>query len=256
MKKYFYFLTANFFILSLHFSLRAETKKVYHPESANGLVRIEKDGAYIYKTAEAPSSRSSSVKVGFVSPPMISSFYTDKNNVEQEIRFEDMYGGQPLPILNYEYEWQIQSLPQLRYHAGVGLFFAEGRGRLIATNEESEEKFNFVGLPLNLGLTLRLSFSGRQIAVPYLTGGGSYFLTVEKRDDKNTPKFFGVWGGYAGAGLLINISKLDRETSFNMQNEYGITNLWLIAEFRYMKTASELLDFGEGYVTGGVAVDF
>lgn len=234
----------------------AKSKDILHPDAAKGLVRIEKDGAYIYQTNDLDTKKSSSFKIGLVEPPAISSFYTDKNSQEQELRFEDMYGGSPIPIMNYEYEWQLESVPNLGYHLGVGLFLAEGNGRLIATNEESEEKFTFIGLPLNTGLTFRFKFSSKQIVVPYFTAGGTYFLTAEKRDDKSIPQFFGVWGGYAGAGALISISKLDRETGFNLQNEYGFSNLWLVAEFRYLKTASDLLDFGVGYFTGGFAVDF
>lgn len=233
-----------------------ETKKIHHPGSEQGLVAIKKDGSYIYRTEPKPTNRSGHFKIGFISPPKIETTYV-ANGVDSVLKFEDMYTTAKLPFITYEYEWRpFENIAGFGLQAGGGFFYTEGRGRLTSTNQESEEKFSFIGLPLEFGGVFRIQVGQRPWIAPYVAGGGLYFLTAEKRDDKAMPKFFGVFGSYAAGGALINISKLDRETAFTLENEYGFSNLWLTLEIKLIKTFSENLEMEDAFFNGGFTVDY
>jgi len=247
------------FVLLLTPSLWAvrENKKIQHPDSAKGLIRIEKDGAYIYETKPLETKASSHIRFGMMPRLDLSSEYYDQSGQLQKLSFAEMYSDSHLPFFMFDYEWQpFRSAPQLGLQLGGGLFFVQGHGRLISTNQESEEQFMFFGLPLTAGGVYRFQFSPRPWMAPYVTAGGMAFTLAEKRDDKNTPKFFVAPGIYGGGGLMFNVASLDKEMAYNLNSEYGIGQIWVTLDFRFIKTFSESLDIGTGLFSGGLSMDF
>ncbi|WP_246845282.1 hypothetical protein [Bdellovibrio sp. NC01] len=232
---------------------------IHHPQAAKGLLMIEKDGSYIYRTREDHKfSQTGTIRVGMMDAPKITS-------ADGATNFETMYKGPPVPVVMFDYEWQpFTSFGRLGIQGGLGVIVAQGNGRFACdpaqcgtmNGTEAKEKYTFVAVPLNLGVIYRLEWADRQLFAPYISGGGTYIPVAEFRDDDKSPNAVGTPGVYGAGGLMINLSRIDRETAFTLKNEYGIANLWLTAEYRYLKTFNEELDFSSSIVTLGVGVDY
>lgn len=223
---------------------------LHHPDAKKGLIRIEQDGTYVYKVKMKKSTETGIFKAGVMAPPQI----TAADGIHN---FAGMYGDGYLPAFFMEYEWQpFSKYGKLGVQGGLGLAMAEGNGYFI--NDPltvPQESYTFIVVPLSLGLVYRLEYFKRQWVAPYLSGGGTYIGVAELRDD-NENNFSGTPAAYGSAGLMFNISAADRLLAFNLSSEYGIANLWLIADFRYQYAFSEDLDFTGDILTLGIGVDF
>ena len=118
------------------------------------------------------------------------------------------------------------------------------------------KKYTFLAFPLNLGGIYRLEWMHRQWFAPYVAGGGTYVILGETRDDDKAPKILGSPGVYGAGGVMFNITALSSDTAFTMNSEYGISNMWLTTEFRYIKSLNADLDFTSGVFNVGIAVDY
>lgn len=229
---------------------------IHHPQAAKGLLRIEQDGTYVYKTSEKTGySTTGTFRVGSMTDaPKI----TGPNGVT----FTMMYQGAPVPIFLFDYEMRpFKSVPQIIGQFGLGLLYAQGNGRFSCNGcaidgQEAKEKYTFLAIPLDAGLTYRFQYADRQWFVPYVSGGGMYIPVAELRDDDASPHGTGTPGVYGAAGAMFSISSISKETAFTLRNEYDIANLWLTAEFRYMKTFNDELDFTTGIISVGIGVDY
>jgi hypothetical protein len=227
------------------------TVRVDHPRAADGLVRINKDGSYQYKTPIPPKSQSSSFKLGMMTPPQIESGTTGVN-------FETMYGKDSVFSLNFDYEWQpFRSFGTLGFRFGTGFAMAEGQGFFARDpTMRSEEKYTLFMVPATLFLTYRFEYSRRQWFVPYLTGGGTYYGLMEVRNDGIDPSFAGAPAAGGGGGVLLSISKLDTESAFTLSQEYGIADMWLVVEAIATQGLSDDIDFTNQLISAGIQVDF
>lgn len=232
---------------------------IEHPNAAKGLIRIDKDGTYVYRISEdlkEKKGRSGSLRFGSMDPPKISS--GDPPNTT----FQQMYTSSMVPVLLFDYEWQpFERFGKLGVTAGFGFLTASGNGFMNDPSNpgqyvKAEEKYTFIGVPLSAGLVYRMEFVSNQWVAPYISGGGTFLGVMEMRDDGKTPSFTGVPGAYGAGGLLFNISRLSADTAFNLRSEYGVQNLWIMAEYRYLATFDDALDFTSGIVNVGVAVDY
>lgn len=225
---------------------------IRHPQAAKGLLRIEKDGTYVYKTSESKTFTSTgSFRVGAMESPRI----TATNGITT---FKQMYTKGPVPVLGFDFEWKaLKFLGPIRAQAGFGLIMANGKGRFIQdTTTIPKEEYTFVALPLTLGGLYRLQWKDHQAIAPFITAGGIYYPVVEFRDDGATPSAVGTPGVYGSGGILLNVGSLDTETKFTLNTEYGIKNLWVSLEYRQIQTFSEDLDFSSGLINIGVTVDY
>ncbi|MDG0817054.1 hypothetical protein [Bdellovibrio svalbardensis] len=230
---------------------------IHHPQAAKGLLVIEKDGTYVYKTKDSGAyNKTGTFRIGTMDAPTIVSKDGTTN-------FVTMYHGSPVPIFMFDFEWQpFTSFGRLGVQAGVGFLIEQGRGRFACDNcgtlngTESKEKYTFIAVPLNLGGIYRLEWTSHQWLAPYISGGGTYIPVAEVRDDNTAPKAVGTPGVYGAGGMMFNVSAFDRNTAFTLRNEYGISNLWLTAEYRYLKTFNEDLDFTSNIITLGIGVDY
>lgn len=229
--------------------LEKGVKLIKHPDAKKGLLRIEQDGSYIYKVKTAPKSQTGIVRFGFMNPPNIQS-------ADGSATFKDMYSADDIFTLMVDYEWQpFSKYGKLGVQMGGGFSTTSGTGRFLDGSGEAIEKYNFIILPLNLGLIYRLEYFRRQWVAPYISGGGSYIAAAEMRDDgKNN--FTGTPAAYGAGGMMFNITAFDKEMAFNLDAEYGVGNLWLVAEYRYQKSFSEDLDFTGGIMSLGISADF
>jgi hypothetical protein len=224
---------------------------IHHPQAAKGLLRIEKDGTYVYRTTESKSFTSTgTMKFGLMPSPRI--------QASNGTTFIEMYDKGPVPVLGFDFEWKaLKFMGPLRVQAGVGLMMATGPGRFVNDNVNiPKEEYTFVALPLSLGVLYRLQWKDHQALAPFVTAGGMYIPVVEFRDDGAEPNGVGTPGAYGSGGLLINVGALDQDTKFTLNTEYGIKNLWVLLEYRQIQTDPETLDFTGGLVNLGITVDY
>ncbi|WP_413586242.1 hypothetical protein [Bdellovibrio sp. HCB274] len=232
---------------------------IRHPQSAVGLIRIEKDGTYVYKTSEKKGySTTGAFRFGMMDAPKIES-------ADGITNFDTMYAGPQVPLLMFEYEWQPFKMSRnFKIQGGLGLLMANGQGRFTETatsgnptaGQEALEEYTFVAIPLNLGLTYRFQYMDRQILAPFISGGGSYIPVAEFRDDGNDTNFVGTPAAYGAGGILLNIGAMSKDTAYTLRTEYGIANLWATLEYRYLYSFSEDVDFTSNIISAGVTLDY
>ncbi len=231
--------------------------RMEHPRSADGLIRINKDGSYQYKTALKEKSRSSALRLGMMTPPKVNAGYDTAN-----VTYESMYGSDNIFALNFDYEWQpFRSFGTLGIRLGTGFATATGDGYFKNQSRtdgrsRAQEKYTLFIVPASAFLTYRFEFVRRQWVVPYVTGGATYYGLAELRNDNKTPSFAGSPAAGGGGGLLFNISRLDTHNAFTLSEEYGIADMWLSVEAIAMQGLDEEIDFTNQEIRAGIQVDF
>lgn len=230
---------------------------------ADGLVKIDKDGVYIYKPEPQNAKHSSHIRLGMVSNPDVESEICDENDQNcQTISFDDIYSGASGTGFEYVYEYFFftegdSNFGKLGAQIGISISYAQGQGRLVSNlSTESVETFTFLTVPLFAGGVYRFEYRDRQVLVPYVGGGGVYTVLAEKREDRSDVKGIGAPGFYGIGGGLVNISALDRDLGADFEAEYDIKNLWISAEFKFISVSSEAFSLENGYVQAGMGFDF
>jgi len=239
-------------------------KKVQKPGAeADGLVKIDKDGVYIYKPEPQNAKHSSHVRFGMVSNPDVESEICDENDQNcQTISFDDIYTGASGMGFEYVYEYFFfidsgANFGKLGGQLGISASYAQGQGRLVSNlTTESIETFTFLTVPMFAGAVYRFEYRDRQVLVPYAGGGAVYTILAEKREDRSGIKGIGAPGFYAIGGGLLNISALDRDLGADFEAEYDIKNLWVSAEFKFISVSSEAFSLENGYIQAGMGFDF
>ncbi|HEY8272628.1 MAG TPA: hypothetical protein VIG33_17170 [Pseudobdellovibrionaceae bacterium] len=224
-------------------------KWIHHPDAKKGLIRIEQDGTYVYKIKTTKKNQTGIVRFGFMSPP-------DIKSADGLSDFKSMYTSSEVPTIMFDYEWQpFSKYGKLGLQVGMGVGTANGQGHFLKDGSIAPEKYTFVILPLNVGLLYRLEYFNRQWVAPYVAGGGTYIAVAELRDD-GKQHFSGTPAAYAGGGLMFNITALDKSMAFNLDSEYGVGNLWFVAEYRLQTSFSEDLNFRGSIMSFGISADF
>ncbi len=224
---------------------------VPHKGAAQGLLRIYRDGSYQYRTKIRPKSQAVSIRLGTITPPIIS-------NARTQTTYKSMYGSQNLFGLNVDYEWQpFRGFGALGIQLGAGLAFAHGAGTLNLTGAPpSEESFDLYVVPLSAFVIYRFEYIRRQWIVPFANGGLTYYGLAERRDDSAPIQFAGAAAVGGGGGVHFSISRLDPVGAFTLDREYGIADMWLTLEARAMKGLKPDVDFTNQQVSAGITVDF
>lgn len=225
------------------------TVKVPHPDAGKGLLRINKDGSYQYRTSIRPKSQATSVRIVMMTPPTISG--------PNGASFKSIYGTGNLYALAVDYEWApIKAFGALGLQFGTGLATAQGNGVLAEYQQPSQETYNLFIVPLSAYGIYRFEYVRRQWVVPFVNGGVTYFGMAEKRDDNRPVKFAGAPAVGGGGGVHFSISRLDPAKAFVLDREYGVADMWLTLEGRVVKGLYTDADFSSEMVSLGVTVDF
>lgn len=252
---FFAVLIFAFLLTPTAWSAEPSTRRI-NVDKSDGLVRIDKDGAYIYADTRTKKSQSGHLHIGQANQPDIT---IDINGTIYN--FEDFYGSSTGFTLGYDYEYFfINKSGKLGLQLGAAVQYSQGNGRLIqnppAESIPSVETFSFATLPLFVGGVYRFEYSNKQWLAPYVAGGGVIVGLVEKREDSSKLNYTGGFGFYGTAGALLNVTALDRETALTLDSEYGIGNLWINLEFKYINVSAETFVYENGYIQGGVSFDF
>lgn len=232
-------------------------KKIAHPNADKGLYLIDQTtGKYYYRTEKlAKKNQTTSVRMGMIEPPGIEA----TPDVGNKFTFADMYGDSELPFLMLDYEWQpFTKFGKMGFILGMGFFTTSGNGRFKVDNgiAEAKEHYTFIGLPISAGILYRFEFAHRQWIVPFVNGGASYYLLAEIRDDGKRPAFLGTPAAYGSGGLMFNITAWDKDIAFTMDREYSISNMWLTAEVKVIKSLNEDIDLSTNFFNLGISVDY
>jgi hypothetical protein len=234
-----------------------ETKTIQHEGAKEGLVRITKDGTYVYNVERSFKNESSKITLGMASQPSIDLDVTLSNNSTKTYHFGDLYSETSGLIIGYDYEnfpWVDKG--KLGYQIGGGAMFANGHGVLVSDGTQSAETYTFITIPINAGAVYRFEYTDKQWFAPYVAGGGTLLALLEKREDQSWPNKAGGFGFYGAGGILFNTSVLDSESGFQLDSEYGISNLWVSVEFRVTEVNSDAFSFSNQYVNAGLSFDF
>ncbi len=228
------------------------TVRVEHPRAAEGLLRVNRDGSYQYRTTLKDKSQGGSMKLSSMSPPKIKS---------GNITFESMYGSSNLTGMTLDYEWfPFRKFGALGIQLESGFSTATARGNFKTARPDgssrSEEKYNIFIVPMTAFLNYRFEYVRRQWIVPYVNGGFTYYGLSELRNDGKTPVFAGAPAAGGGGGVLISLSRLDSAGAFTLSQEYGIADMWLAIEGRAMQGLSDDTDFTNQTINVGIVVDF
>lgn len=261
-------MSIKYIAATILFSLSAaasqmDARKVRHQGTADGLTRIDKDGAYIYEVVNPFKNQSSHLRFGSAETPSMSVDICQKSGTDDcasitQVQFEDIYSGASKFSFGYDYEYFFNTdTGKIGAQLGASFQFASGRGRLVSNpSQESLEKFTFVTLPIYLGAVYRFEYKSSQLIAPYVSGGGTYIILAEKREDRSKISAIGSLGFYGAGGVLFNITALDREMAANFNSEYGIGNLWVNVEVKTVQVSSEAFEYSANYIQGGMSFDF
>jgi hypothetical protein len=241
-----------------------EETKVENSAAREGLVRIKKDGTYVYDVKRKLRTESSTVTFGQANYPDISidvaqvDAQGNPTGATQNFNFKDFYNETSGLIVGYDYNWfPFIDKGKLGAEAGLSAMFVSGHGKLTASpNPDSKEAFTFITLPLTLGAIYRMEWKDKQLLAPYVAGGGTYVVLLEKREDKSTPNVIGGFGFYGKAGVLLNLGVLDSDMGFQLDSEYGISNMWVSLEFKAVEVSGDAFSFSNKYVNAGLSFDF
>ena len=241
-------------------AVEATEKKMAHPGAReDGLTRIDSEGNYIYEVEDELRNQSMNIRLGYVMNPQMSVEITKHGTSNVTVvDFDEMYDGAEKLSIGFDYEYFFtNSFGRTGLQAGLAFQYAEGNGRLASDPRKfSIEKFTFVTMPLFLGLTYRFEYRDRQYFAPYVSGGGTYTLLAEKRDDASEIKAIGSFGFYAAGGGLLNLTAFSREMSSEFRTEYDISNIWINLEFRTVQVRAASFTYDNNFIQGGVTFDF
>lgn len=228
---------------------------ISHPMAKRGLQLIDRDGSYYYKPEyKTKREQSTSIKVGSMKPPGIVSS-------DGQTDYATMYGTANPVTVNFDYDWTpIKAFGSLGVQLGIGFFTAQGSGRYknpsLNPGDTPQEKYTFYALPISVGGVYRFQYIDRQWLAPYVAGGGTVAALVEMRDDGKKPNVVASPAAYGAGGLLLNLGAFDRDTSFVLDSEYGIANLWLNFEVRQVQSTNKALDLSGTVFSAGLSFDY
>jgi len=228
--------------------------KVNHPRSADGLLRIEKDGTYVYKTEKKEKSRSGYFKFSRSDAPKISSQNTSNAN------FKDVYSVSSITEISFLYEWQpFTSFGKMGLQLGSGLASVTGQGRFVSGNNanlSAQEKYTMYMIPLAANLIYRFEYSDKQWFVPYAYGGTSLYMLAEIRDDNRRPGFGTTSTAQGGGGLMVSLSRWDAKGAHALASEYNISDMWLAFDYQRRQGLNNQIDFTSNTLSVALVADF
>lgn len=230
---------------------------IQHEGAKEGLVKILADGTYVYDVKRDLKTESSKITFGMAYQPVITIDITLGNGSTTTYVFEDFYQESQGLIIGYDYEnYFSKENGKLGYQIGASAMFVTGNGILVSTGQPSAERYSFITMPINAGAVYRFEYKDKQVFAPYVSGGGTLLALLEKREDIAKPNVAAGFGFYGSAGMLINASLLEPDSSFQLESEYGISNLWLALEFRVTEVNNEAFGFSNQYINAGLSFDF
>ena len=217
-----------------------------------GLYKINKNEEYLYRYNKSDFHGFFHLKIGSYNFEKLPS-KTPGN------QFVDFYDSNSATTFLLEYDWPVfKQVESLSLNLSGGFSYNRGRGQFVDTNikTKAREKYTLWFLPLGVGLTYKLHFVSNQIFLPYVTGGLNYNLLLEHRKSFEAFKYLGIFGSYFGGGLSINLGWFERLSALQLDQEFGINNVYLTLEARQVVSFEKDYDIAGLVFLGGLSFEY
>lgn len=155
----------------------------------------------------------------------------------------------------------LQLFRMLEIDAGLGLLRESGPALGQDSGEESGYTTRLSLMPLSLSGTFRLDVFDGQPVVPFATGGVDYWLWTEQQNTgegylKGTSTKGGKLGYHYGFGVNLLLDIFAQERASRAEARWGITDSYLVVEYRLQETRGEEgLSFGGSVISAGLKID-
>lgn len=225
---------------------------IYHPNQDKGLFKINKNDEYIYKYDRTELHGFLHIKFGSYN---FENFPSDVEGVQ----FEDFYDSNSAFALFLEYDWPVfKKMQSLTLNFSGGLSYNRGRGQFVDTSITTpvQERYTLWFLPMGVGLTYKLKFISNQIFLPYVNGSLNYNLLLEYREGLEAFKYLGIFGAHFAGGVSINLGWFERLTALQLDQEFGINNVYLTLEGRQVVSFEEDNDITGFVFLGGLSFEY
>ena len=166
--------------------------------------------------------------------------------------FQDVFKQDYLPGGRLTFTWYI--FRNLGLTAGLDGFYASGFA-VDATGRRSGEKLQLYVIPTQLEVTYRFDFLNEQVLVPSLSAGGDYWLFREENEFVKDVEG-GKNGWHAGAGLGILLDPLEPEGMNNLEQDFGVENVFLELGVQRTYMSQSGLDFSGWIYSAGLLFEF
>ncbi|GEM_PF-2153532 len=215
---------------------------------------ISTQGEFYYPVEKSEFVGAAGVRFGVLSPP-------DLRNPDNGLTFKQIYkSSSVLPAIGFDYEYPFtRAIGRMGLRAEVGIISAQAKGRFknpARIDEETDERFTFLMLPLQATLLYRFQFWDSQLFVPFVEGGGMYAPIIELRDDTKAPRYGGAPAAVAAGGLNILLDGLDPTSILHLDADYGINHVWLTLQYRQIVGVKKDLDISSNLISAGLSFDF
>lgn len=215
---------------------------------------ISTQGEFYYPVEKSEFVGAAGVRFGVLSPP-------DLRNPDNGLTFKQIYkNSSVLPAIGFDYEYPFtRAIGRMGLRAEVGIITAQAKGRFknpARIDEETDERFTFLMLPLQATLLYRFQFWDTQLFVPFVEGGGMYAPIIELRDDTKAPRYGGAPAAVAAGGLNILLDGLDPTSILHLDADYGINHVWLTLQYRQIVGVKKDLDISSNLISAGLSFDF
>lgn len=233
-------------------------KYIYHPNQEKGLYKINKNEEYLYKYERSKINGFFHLKIGSYN---FKNFETNADVPANTTRprFVDFYDtNTPLTFL-LEYDWPLfKKLQSLSLSFSGGFSYNRGSGRFTDANVTSpvQERYTFWFLPVGVGLTYKFKFINNQIFLPYVNGTLNYNLLLEYREGFDAFEYLGVFGAHVAGGIAINLGWFERLTALQLDQDFGINNVYLTLEGRQVLSFENESDIGGFVFLGGLSFEY
>jgi hypothetical protein len=223
-----------------------------HPNAAKGLESISKDKVYQYRVKPRSKSQSTTVTLN------VASAWSFTNSVDgNAVKYSSIYPASTYLSASGTYEYMLtQAYGGFILAGEFGIGSAQGHGVFADGVTQAKESYSLYMVPISALVKYRFEYRRHQLLVPYLEGGLTYVAMAEIRNDGSSPTRAGSEAVGAGGGLLINISGRSAQSSFVLDQEYGLSDMWLSLGARQWIGLKQSLDLTNTVVMAGVAVDY
>jgi len=145
----------------------------------------------------------------------------------------------------------------------VGLGFYQELGNAVAESDQevSAEHTMLTGLPISVGLNLRLDILKEQLIVPFAGTGYSYWVWRENwyvnPDVGGASSMIGGKGGrYMNAGISVRLDAFEPVRASVLKIRSGVDDSYLTAEWRRQDVGDDGLVFDGDFTTVGLKLAF
>lgn len=232
-------------------NLESRKERIESDSYFDTLKSIDKKGTHTYTVKTSPIKANLGIKIGTMNPP----------EIDSQINYNRIYDYDKNFLIIADYERKLfKKLGHMSIKLGLGLMFAKGNGRFkdpgINADQTALEKYILLILPLTVGLNYKMQYWGNQFLIPFAGAGADIFNILEIRDDGTRPNALSAPSFHLGGGIMIAIDKLAGSGVNNMEKEYGINHMYIVAEIRQYVGLTTNVSLNNTLFLGGVSFDF